>query len=89
MYRYNDNDFRSNINSGGKMQTIEVDQSYLRMAEEITNYLGADFAGIDLLFGEQPILCEVNSNAHFNALSSVSGVDVGLKIADYYLSLKN
>ena len=87
--RSNDNDFRSNVNSGGKMQTIEVDKSYLRMAEEITNYLGADFAGIDLLFGEQPILCEVNSNAHFNALSSVSGVDVGLKIADYYLSLKN
>lgn len=33
-----------------------------------------DFAGVDLLFSKDgPLLCEVNSNAHFKALHELTG----------------
>ncbi|MBE5765038.1 MAG: RimK family alpha-L-glutamate ligase [Clostridiales bacterium] len=87
--RYNEKDFRSNVGAGGKMKRTEVDKAYLETAVEVCNYLGADFAGVDLLFGENgPIVCEVNSNAHFLELSKISGVDIAGCIVDYYLSLK-
>ena len=38
--------------------------------------VGADFAGVDLLFTPQePLVCEVNSNAHFKNLFSCTGVN--------------
>ena len=87
--RYNERDFRSNVASGGKMKQVDVDEKYLQTAVEICEYLNADFAGVDLLFGDNgPIVCEVNSNAHFNALSKISGCEVADFIVDYYLSLK-
>ena len=87
--RYNEGDFRSNVGAGGNMKLIEVDERYLKTAVEVCECLGADFAGVDLLFGENgPIVCEVNSNAHFTQLSKISGVDIAQRIVDYYLSLK-
>ena len=40
--------------------------------------LGLDFAGVDILFGKdnEPILCEVNSNAQFRALLGATGIDI-------------
>ncbi len=87
--RKNEKDFRSNVGSGGKMEKVAVRSDYLTFAEEVCACLGADFAGVDLLLTQNgPMLCEVNSNAHFNALSLVSGVDVAQKIVDYFLTLK-
>ena len=87
--RYNERDFRSNVGSGGNMKLIEAEEKYLQTAVDICEHLGADFAGVDLLFGDSgPVVCEVNSNAHFNALSKVTGVDVADCIVDYYLTLK-
>ena len=88
--RYNDRDFRSNVNSGGKMKKIEnIDKRYLDTAILVAKELRADFAGVDLLISDNgPIVCEVNSNAHFNALSEVCEVDIAEKIVKYYLSLK-
>ena len=88
--RYNEKDFRSNVASGGNMKRVEVDEKYLKTAVAVCDYLKADFAGVDLLFGENgPMVCEVNSNAHFNALSKITGVSVADCIVDYYLALKS
>ena len=46
--------------------------------------VGADFAGVDLLFGSSgALLCEVNSNAHFKNLMDCTGVNTAEKILDY------
>ena len=38
--------------------------------------LGLDFGGVDLLESKEgPLLCEVNSNAHFAALRELSGIN--------------
>ncbi|MBR6729048.1 MAG: RimK family alpha-L-glutamate ligase, partial [Clostridia bacterium] len=43
------------------------------------------FAGVDFLFGAngQPILCEVNSNAHFKNLYDCTGVNAAEYIIEY------
>ncbi|NCB31552.1 MAG: RimK family alpha-L-glutamate ligase [Clostridia bacterium] len=74
--RQNSRDFRANVSSGG------VAESYIPTSEETSlalaaaKALGLDFAGVDLLMGRDgPLLCEVNSNAHFRGLSARTGVD--------------
>ena len=43
--------------------------------------LGLDFAGVDVLFGKDgPILCEVNSNAHFKTTLECTGVNMAVEI---------
>lgn len=87
--RYSDNDFRSNVTAGGKMKKVDLPKEYLDMAIKATKCVGADFAGVDLLISDNgPIVCEVNSNAHFTALSECTGVDIAKDIAKYFLSLK-
>lgn len=91
--RININDFRSNVAGGGKMKPVSSGDAayseYIRLAEKAACALGADFVGVDVLFSNcGPMLCELNSNAHFSALSDATGVDVASKIVEYYLSLK-
>jgi len=36
----------------------------------------ADFAGVDILIGnEGPLICEINSNAHFLGLREATGIN--------------
>lgn len=82
MYRYSDNnDFRANISNGGKMSPYNPTESEIKMAVDVANSLNLDFAGIDILFGEnEPVLCEVNSNAHFKNIDDCTGSDVAYDI---------
>lgn len=86
MRRVNDSDFRSNIELGGKAIKIDnLSEKYSKIAINSAFALGLEYAGIDILDGAdgEPIVCEVNSNAYFNAISKVTGVDVAEKYADY------
>ena len=86
MYRYSMNgDFRANITNGGHMKPYEPTELEKKMAIECCEILGLDFAGIDLLFGpeNQPLVCEVNSNAHFKNIFDCTGVNVAEEIIKY------
>lgn len=90
MRRVNDSDFRSNIELGGNAIKIDnLNEKYSKIAIKSAFALGLEYAGIDILDGEdgEPIVCEVNSNAYFNAISKVTGVDVARKYADYILNM--
>ena len=79
MCRYSEcGDFRANITRGGHMKPHVPSPEQTSMALDVCRILGLDFAGVDLLFGEddKPVLCEVNSNAHFKNLSDFTGVDI-------------
>lgn len=82
MYRYNDNDFRANITNGGKMKAYTPNAAQIEVARKACRALKLDFAGVDILFGEgeEPILCEVNSNAHFKNIYDCTGVNVADRI---------
>ena len=84
MERYNSSDFRSNVTGGGKtkMHTLTNEQAQLAVAA--CRAVGADFAGVDLLFGKDGMLvCEVNSNPHFKSTLDCTGVDLSKEIMCY------
>ena len=84
MLRYNDNDFRANITNGGSMEKYNPTQEEVKMAIDTCKALNLDFGGVDILFGENgPILCEVNSNAHFKNIYDCTGENVADYIIEY------
>lgn len=88
MYRYADNgDFRANITNGGKMKPYEPTQKQMDLAVECCKILGLDFAGVDILFGknQEPVVCEVNSNAHFKNIYDCTGINVAESILEYII----
>lgn len=86
-----DGDFRSNLTIGGHFERIEPDERILRTAEKACDALGLDFAGADVLFGEndEPIICEVNSNAHFKTTLDCTGVNMAEKIMAHIAACMN
>lgn len=78
MLRKSETDFRSNIEQGAKGYPITLTPSYIHIAELSAKILGLDYCGVDILSDDngEPILCEVNSNAFFNMIEKVSGVNV-------------
>ena len=87
MERRNDGDFRANITNGGYMVPHTASEKEQELAIRVCRILGLDFAGVDLLFGEDgsPVLCEVNSNAHFINIFRLTGVNVADGIMSYIL----
>ena len=86
MRRRSEMDFRANIGNGGHGESCSPTAEEERLALECAAILGAEIAGVDLLQSETgPLVCEVNSNAHFAALTACTGVDVAGLIADYVL----
>lgn len=88
MLRYNENDFRSNITNGGKMQLYKPTPQQKAIAIKASKVLGLDFAGVDVMFGKdgEPVLCEVNSNPHFKSNFDCTGIDVSKFIIQYVLN---
>ena len=89
MYRHSeDGDFRANLTIGGRMWSYEPTVAQKELAIRCCEIIGLDFAGVDLLFGEkeEPILCEVNSNAHFKNIYDCTGVNAADAIMKYILS---
>ena len=70
---------------GGTAEAVTPTSDQIAFAQKVMNELGLDFAGIDIMEGEngEPILCEVNSNAHFINLYNVTGVNTADAIMKY------
>ncbi|WIM67175.1 RimK family alpha-L-glutamate ligase [Corynebacterium breve] len=78
-------EFRANLTHGGTAHANAPTVAQRDLALATTAALGLDFAGVDLLFGEDgvPVVCEVNSNAHFVNISQITGIDVGRAIMEH------
>ena len=89
MERYNDTDFRSNIANGGKSRPIAISGEQAGMALAATKKLGMDFAGVDILFGDdgESFLCEVNSNAQFRALYETTGINITHALFEHIMNV--
>lgn len=86
MLRQNLRDFRSNVGHGGAATAVEIPQNIVEMCEKTANIIGLDYCGIDVLLGDTPKLCEVNSNAMFEAMESVTGVNVAKLYAEHIVN---
>ena len=83
--RENRQDFRSNITGGGVGRAYIPTKAQEELALTACREIGLDFAGVDVLFGEdgEPILCEVNSNPHFKSTFDCTGKDMSVAILRY------
>jgi len=69
-------DFRANIENGGNALSYQPTNAECALAIDACRALGLDFAGVDVLPSrEGPLICEVNSNAHFMGLHAATGVN--------------
>ncbi|MBE1554565.1 ATP-grasp domain-containing protein [Sporosarcina limicola] len=87
MYRYSETDFRANITNGGVASVVELTDEQKALAIRAAKAVGAEFAGVDLLFGanEEPLVCEVNAAAHIRNIYNVTGVNVADAMIAYIL----
>lgn len=87
MQRRSETDFRANITNGGQASLIELTDSQRIVAMQAAAAVGAEFAGVDLLFGEneEPLVCEVNAAAHIRNILNVTGINVADAMIAYIL----
>ncbi len=87
MHRASETDFRANITNGGTATVIELTEEQKDLAIQAAAAVGAEFAGVDLLFGEddRPLLCEVNAAAHIRNIYNVTGINVADKMIEYII----
>ena len=77
-------DFRSNLAQGGIGEPHQMTESQIAIAEKAARALGLDYCGVDLLESgdpEDPILCEVNSNAFMRGAEEITKINVAEKYA--------
>ena len=83
MLRENMHDFRSNVAHGGKAKAVALPKNVAKLCEKAANLIGLDYCGVDVLLGDTPKICEVNSNAMFEAMESVTGTNVARLYAEH------
>ena len=78
MERVNENDFRSNVEQGGKGYSAEVCTKVEEIAIKVSKILNLEYCGIDFVKDEngEYYVLEVNSNAFFKGIEKASGVNV-------------
>ena len=89
--RYNTADFRSNFGNTATGKKLENNSIYYDFALKIAKYLKIEYAGIDILFGEndEPVLCEINSNAFFEEFEKITGINVAKQFAEMVIKKVN
>ncbi|MFJ7637429.1 RimK family alpha-L-glutamate ligase [Peribacillus sp. NPDC097225] len=86
MQRKSEHDFRANMTAGGTAFPYTPTKAESDLAIRCSTLLGADFAGVDLLFGEDgPLLCEVNSNSHLLNIYECTGINIADSMFDYVM----
>lgn len=75
--------------SGGVGVKCPLTEQGKQLAIQVSNILGMDFCGIDLLIMDDGsfMVCEANANVGFLAFDQACSLDVGAIIADYVMSL--
>lgn len=83
----NEEDFKSNVTGGGKMEKYDPTEKEVEIALKACEEIGLDFAGVDIIWdkNDNPLLCEVNSNAHFKNIYDCTGIDAADAIIKYIL----
>ena len=77
MIRQSGGDFRSNIELGGHGEAVIPPSEVIAMCENAAAILGLDYCGIDVLFGDMGYyICEINSNAFFGGIESVTKINI-------------
>lgn len=90
MLRQSQTDFRSNAHLGGSATACDVPDDIACLCERVAKIIGLDYCGIDVLLADTPLICEVNSNAMFNAMEQATNINVARKYSEHIVrTIKN
>lgn len=84
--RVSNDDFRSNIGLGAHAVKTVVPENIKALAVKVASILDLDYCGIDFLLGAEPLVCEVNSNAFFDAFEQATGINVARAYAEHIIN---
>ncbi|MFC4403965.1 ATP-grasp domain-containing protein [Gracilibacillus xinjiangensis] len=86
--RSSDADFRANVYLGSNVEGYVPTLIEKELAVSAAKAVDATYCGVDLLFGEngEPIICEVNTNAHVANILKHTGVNVAEPILEHILA---
>ena len=89
MRRCNPHDWRTNVSRGATPERFTPDNQLVDLARRAATALGAPLAGVDILPGSDGTLyvIEVNAVPGWQALSTVSDVDVAAMVLDLVVRL--
>lgn len=77
-------EFRANIHRGASGEAVTLSEDEKTLAILATEALELDIAGVDLLqTAEGPVILEVNPSPGFEALASVTGIDIAAAIIGF------
>ena len=77
-------EFRANIHKGASGEAVTLPQEYTRLAINAAAALGLEIAGVDLLeTNEGPVVLEVNPSPGFEALETVTGINIAATIIEF------
>lgn len=77
-------EFRSNIELGGKGQSVEITEEEISVALRSVQALDLNYGGVDIMRSKDgPVVLEVNSNPGFKELESATGINIAAAIIEY------
>lgn len=84
--RYNPNDFRSNLATGGEALAEDPPYRYKVAAMNMAKRMQIDFVGFDIMKGQrddEPLICEANSKPMKDGILKCRGINIYDKYAEY------
>lgn len=77
----------NNVAKGGRCEPLELTAELAHLAEAATRAVGADYAGVDIVRGDdrRPWVIEVNGIPAWKGLQSVADVDIAAALAEDFL----
>lgn len=80
----NDDEFRSNVHRGGRVEPVELTPEYEQAAVRSAQIMGLRIAGVDMLEGNDgPLVMEVNSSPGLEGIETATGLDVAGAVIDF------
>ncbi len=77
-------EFRSNVHRGGRVEAVELDEEYQRVAVRAAQIMGLKIAGVDMLEGDEgPSIMEVNSSPGLEGIETATELDIAGAVVDY------
>lgn len=85
MRRRHPTDWRTNISRGAKAEPLELEPEWVDLARRAAGAVGAPWAGVDILPGQDGrcFVLEVNAVPGWRALARTTGVDVAALVLDH------
>ena len=78
-------DWKTNVAKGARVQPYELSEDLNEICVKAAKTVGCEYAGVDLIEGEEPLVLEVNSIPGWKGLQSVAHVNIAEKIVDHLL----